>query len=557
MHASSGRLLLFALIAVLFICGGLALRGSSHFSNYREYARPDIVPEALVRSGRTGKELRLLTDHADLGSLNIKGFDRQLRPEDMPSTTLLADEARTSGLPIISVVASPDDLFNRRSGLIANPHSRGKGWERPVYASYFAGGHLLFATGAGLRIHGGKSRKMPQTSFRLHFSELYGVPGVSRRQVFGGTDAPLRTLVLHNDFRVRGSWDTGTAWHYQDAVAHFANPISYDVSRRIGSLAPATQAARFYLNGVYQGTYVLTERVASNDFLGAHFGHDDFFMADTRAEDLKSNVIQGADAEWKRLQGWADRQRSPLHMQSVAQAIDIENLTNWFVGVLYLGTTDAFQGVVARDRRQADGRWFWINWDMDHSFRDWYARAERPWEMDTLRALGAEDDPRIVIFNRLRSESPEYRAFFLARLADVLNHELTPQFMGNLISHYETQARNLGVENGSFFSSLRLYVQRRPEVLRAQMADHFQAGPSYRLTVSGPAAVALAVDGRTVNSTYAGSYFADTPARIELVAPEDAAQAQWVVNGKAISRPTGPLSLSLTSDTHVDIRLAR
>jgi len=553
MDAQAGRLLLFAMGAVAVIGAGLALQDSSHFARYRQHARPDVLPDALVRSGKTGKELRLLMDYADPGSLSIQGFDRQLRPGAMPSTTILADEARRSGLPIISVVASPEDLFNRRSGLIANPESRGKGWERPVYASYFRDGQLLFATGAGLRIHGGKSRNMLQPSFRLHFSELYGVAGVSREQVFDGTDTLLHTLILHNDFRVRGNWHTATSWHYQVPIAHFNNPISYEVSRRIGCIVPATQPAHFYLNGEFQGTYVLMEPVSSGDFLASHFGHEDFFLADTKSEDLKSGVIQGVDAEWKRLQSWPTAQELPMRFQSVAESFDIVNLTNWLVGVLYLGTTDAFQGVVARDRRSAEGRWFWINWDMDHSFMDWYSRAERPWEINTVPGMALETDPRAVLFNRLRTESPEYRVYFLTRLTDVLNHELTPQFMNDLITRYERQADVFGVENDVFFNSLRQYAVHRPGVLRAQMDEYFQSGPSRRLTVSSAPQLGIAVDGRSVGDSYTGSYFRDTPARIELSDPAQAARVKWTVNGRTIDPPAGPLLLNLTADTSVEI----
>jgi hypothetical protein len=454
------------------------------------------------------------------------------------------------------VVASSEDLFSKRTGLVENPNSRGRGWERPVYVSYFRDGRLLFATGSGMRVHGGKSRKMRQTSFRLHFSELYGVSGVSRQLIFGGNDASLRSLILHNDFRVRGDWDLGTAWHYQDAVAHFANPISYEIAQRIGSIVPATQLARFYLNGTYQGAYVLTERVPTSDFLLARFGHDDFFLADTRAEDMKSNVLQGVEAEWKRLQAWPGQQRPPMSMQSVADVIDLENLTNWFLGVIYLGTTDAFQGVVARDRRKASARWFWINWDMDHSFRDWYGRAEKPWKVDVLRGFGNEKDPRAVIFERLRTESPEYRHYFLARLTEVLNHELTPQYMNDLIARYERQSKVFGVENGSFFRSLKPYAQMRPDVLRAQMGRYFQSGPSHRLkvTVVGAPASGLAVDGHSVGSSYAGAYFKDTAARIELLDPAYAALARWKVNGRAYDAPAGSLLLNLGEDTEVEIR---
>jgi len=167
--------------------------------------------------------------------------------------------------------------------------------------------------------------------------------------------------------------------------------------------------------------------------------------------------------------------------------------------------------------------------------------------------MALETDPRAVLFNRLRTESPEYRVYFLTRLTDVLNHELTPQFMNDLITRYERQADVFGVENDVFFNSLRQYAVHRPGVLRAQMDEYFQSGPSRRLTVSSAPQLGIAVDGRSVGDSYTGSYFRDTPARIELSDPAQAARVKWTVNGRTIDPPAGPLLLNLTADTSVEI----
>src|SRR5690606_24556313 len=126
-----------------------------------------------------GRQLNLL-DYAPMAGLKLEGFDSSLTPGEMPSTTVLEPQARHSTLPLISVVVDPDDLYDRDSGLIANYDRRGRSGERPAYATYIRDGEIVWATGAGLRVHGGKSRTLPSKSFRLHFRKIYGQPDLAR-----------------------------------------------------------------------------------------------------------------------------------------------------------------------------------------------------------------------------------------------------------------------------------------------------------------------------------------------------------------------------------------
>ena len=92
----------------------------------------------------------------------------------MPSTTIIDEHELSTGLPLISIVIDNNDLKD----ILTNLLKTGRKWERPVYISYFERGNLVFATGAGLRLHGGKSRlHSPVHSFRLYFRNVYGHTG--------------------------------------------------------------------------------------------------------------------------------------------------------------------------------------------------------------------------------------------------------------------------------------------------------------------------------------------------------------------------------------------
>jgi hypothetical protein len=544
-RAVTGRLWPLIAIPLLILALGLAIRHFGLFPAYREFASASTVPETLARSGRTGREFRLL-EYRPLAGLRLAGFDNTLPPEAMPSTVILEPEVVRSGLPIISVVVDSRDLLDRDTGLVANYEKRGRGWERPAYASYFRDGRLVWATGAGLRIHGGSSRSYTYKSFRLHFREIYGLASLRRDLVFGGVDTPARTLAIISERH-------GT----EDKPAYFLNPIAYEIAERTGCITVASQPVKYYLNGVDQGPYALTEHITT-DFLVARFGHDDFFLAETRAQggELRSSLLRkGSQAELREMFEWPRSEPAPS-VAEVERRVDLENLSNWWILNLYIANTDPFQGYIARDRTRPDGRWFWITWDLDNAFMDWWGQVSQPWEIDNftgVRGLINSGDLRAVAFNQLRLASPEYRRIFLSRLAEVLNHELTHEFMAELIDRYEAAMAAFGIEDQAYVQTLRDYAEHRPAVLRAQMDAYFSAGPSHRLTVTAPTSLGVRVDGREMGERYSGWYFPATPAHIQLGSEAEVPQATWRVNGEILEPGASHIELELSAETTVEV----
>ena len=192
-------------------------------------------------------------------------------PETLPSTSLIPDYWFDKRLPTLSIAIDQYDLRHRTHGLRPHRMNRGREWERPGYLSYFDDGQLRFASGVGVRIHGGKSRRLRKNSFRVYFRDIYGADQFTPGVLFDGAGTPLRRLIVHNDYRE----------DYRERIWHFANPLAFDITRRIGGLAPQTQPVSLFLNGRLAGVYVLTERL-DRHYLIAHFGHDRFIFVRTK-----------------------------------------------------------------------------------------------------------------------------------------------------------------------------------------------------------------------------------------------------------------------------------
>ena len=176
----------------------------------------------------------------------------QRSPARYPSSVVPSPAELARFSPVLSVHADAPYLHDPDYGLLANPTRRGRDWEHRATVSYFRDGRLLFASPAGLRVHGATSRTgSPVQSFRLYFRREYGSFQFRSATLFGGKGDPLTRLVALNDLRLdgRGRW-----WH-------LVNPLAFDITRRIGALAPETQPVSFLLNGQRQGLYVLTEHV--------------------------------------------------------------------------------------------------------------------------------------------------------------------------------------------------------------------------------------------------------------------------------------------------------
>jgi hypothetical protein len=439
-------------------------------------------------------------------------FAIQRNPERVPSSRLVPPQDVLRGIPILSLAVADDDLHDPATGLLTHPLEKGVEWERPGYVSYFDRGELRFASEVGVRVHGGKSRQnSPVQSFRLYFERRYGATAFQPGVLFGGRSDPLRQIVVHNDLRedLRGMW-----WH-------FVNPLAFDIAKRVGALAPETQPARVLLNGRSLGAYVLTEHVTSRGFQDAHFGHRAFTIADTDAH----------EALWR----W-QRERDRLTVSDVDDLVDVDNLTRWFISLLFCATTDAFQGVMLRDDSVATPRWFWVNWDMDHSFMDLYQQASVPWEHDTFSTLLGKREVRSGLVTRLLDEDPRYTIRFKQALGDALNHQLTPAFLTERFEHYGRLAQALQVPDQDYLHVLADFLRNRPAAVRRLAQQYLRRGESRRVTLTAPAGPTFEIDGRAGGAGYQGWYFDETAVRIAVTGTWRDRFDRWIVNGVAEPR---------------------
>ncbi len=395
-----------------------------------------------------------------------------------PSDTVPRISAAVSALPpgeiasrhpVLSLVMDAADLHDPERGILANVLEHGRDWERPGTVAYFDDGQLRFATGVGVRIHGGGSRKSsPRQGFRLYFRREYGARQLPPDVLFSTDAQPVRHLVIHNDVR---------------DGRHFANPLAYDIAREVGAITAETSPVRFFLNGEFYGVFVLTERF-DEQYFRAHWGHD---------------RIDWTDEEMQSFWEWSVQHR-PMTMADVATKADVEGLARWFLATAFMATRDAYQGPGQYlDSSRTPPRWFWVNWDMDGSFRsfDLDSYADLLNRVDELQRGRSHTEPRSNLLTTLFAEDDAFRTFYKRLFVAAMNHHLTPEFLDRRLDYYRRAGQQLGVTETKYLREYATFIERRPAVLQEVDRELAEHGPK-PTTGARPA-------GRRVNHHRRGS----------------------------------------------------
>jgi hypothetical protein len=453
----------------------------------------------------------------------------QRTPELTASSLALPPGELARGQSTVSLYVEPADLYSKDRGILTHKQEHGRQWERPGWISFFEHGRVVYSGRMGVRVHGGGSRlsALPQ-SFRLFFRNDYGTPELPAGIAFSGAHAhDLQRLVIHNDVRVGPG---PVRWH-------FVNPLAYDISRAAGAITPATRPVRFFLNGEFQGVFVLTEHFDRKDHFRTHWGHAVRLDAD-EFEEL-----------WQQI-----RALQPLTMDRVAPLVDLDNLTRWFISVVFCSTRDAYQGPAQfRDPTRSSAQWFFVNWDMDGSFRaieadTFDALLEKPGQRRGRRS----SEPRPRVMTALLTKDPEYKAFFERVWVEIMNHALTPAFLNERYEHYATLARTLGVRDLEYLQPLKEFLAARPAVVRSQAERWLQTGPSVRVRFAS-AGGDVEIDGRRVRPGWEGYYFPGMTIALRVPAAERAAFAGWRINGHEQSE--AELTLTAKEDLSIELLL--
>lgn len=422
-------------------------------------------------------------------------------------------------LPIASLLMFTDDIEE------LNLHSleRGREWERMGHLSYLEDGELLYSSGVGVRWHGGGRRDEPKyRGYRIYFRNDYG-PSHFAPLIF-----PARGRARPTQFVIRRA-ESGKSRHGR---WYFHGPLAFDIARQMGVPTPETKLVVFFINGKHQGIYALTEYIHL-DYLKAHFGHEDFTLVRTkRNRNSPGPLVKEGDPEaYEAFYEWSFRE-GELSMEEVGQEVDLDNLSRWFLAVMFCSTRDLWQGALVRDQTRDDAKWFWITWDMDVSFAS-------PPQIDSFRILNdgrGRQDPRQILLRRLIAGSREYRKFLGSIFCEIMNHRITDSFLEDRHEFYTDLAIQFGIRDLSFLTDFfDRFLDRRRKFFQERVVQHLKMKGPHTVTIRAPVGRRFMVDGFSKETRYTGEYFEGLELEVQLDEDEKRDFEGWTVNGEFIT----------------------
>jgi hypothetical protein len=434
-----------------------------------------------------------------------------------PEITAVYAVGLDSRLPVLSLVAAPDDLWGAEAGILVNPSYQGREWERSIQMTLFevakgtasSGG---FTIPAGVRLHRRPAPlAMDKQSLRLYFRGDYGAARLEYPLFPEHPDQPDLDQTYNHLLLQAG--DRNGWWTL------FRDELVAETARALHLPTAQARIVHLFINGRSWGLYRLAERV-NRFFLEDNFGY--------RGVDVvqEGSTREGSADDWSALVEWAMTydMAEPGAYVYVTERMDVANFTDYAVLQLYFGfSADDLYAV--RDR---GGRWHFVYGGGGAHF------AQRPG--DSLAALAMEDTDFALLLRSLM-DNAAFRRGLQARVVTLLNTTLAPEVMAERVAALEaTLTADARYEEARWHAStawadnvaqLRGFVAARPTALRAALGELWglSAPVTLRVQVEPPEGGEVYVGGLPLPGE--GDFFAGTEVELMVVPRPGFTFAGW------------------------------
>ncbi len=380
-----------------------------------------------------GQEYTALLEVAETTVLRAVALDDGVPVSAVTTATYLVGES--TSLPALSLVTAPAHLWGEATGIYVNPEERGRNWERPVTVEWLSPeGAPGFSVGAGLRIHGGGSRReSTKRSFRLYFRGAYG-PRELAYTLFGTEPGQTYDRLVLRAGADDGWQCRGGSRCVAEAV-YVRDQVIRDLHGAMGQVAARGRWVEVYLNGTYWGLYNLTERIDER-FLATHLDHDDWDLVEAATEGHPNEHVA-----WEELADWltsTDLSVAAEYEQALQQ-LDIENFTSFIILWLWAGGHhwEVDDWYAARMRGQPDARWQLFMWDAEAAFD--LDQDTNPTEVVSSSPIALSSALQSFLASLLAS--PQYQAYFTTQAEQHLAGSLATESVRDRLAALAVELR--------------------------------------------------------------------------------------------------------------------
>lgn len=329
----------------------------------------------------------------------------------------------THGLPAMALAADSLELFDYDTGILVpgvhfdstesywtgNFYQSGKEWERPVNVEFYElGDNSGINQQAGLRTHGGTSRRQTQKGLKIYAREEYGTKRFKHQFFESIPNDSFKHLVMK-------------PFSYQWFNYGIQDDICNRMAARLDVESVASRPMVLFLNGEYWGIYYLKEKP------DAHYLEDHFVDEDTDFNVIGSwygELVDGDDFNFLEMMRWV--QLSDLSHEEeyarISEMIDISSFIDYYCFELFIGNND-WPANNMRCYQLRDGKWRWIFFDGDDALSkmefDVFDNAT------STQDLGWPTDPTSTLLFRKLLENKEFTDCFIHRFCELLTSQFT------------------------------------------------------------------------------------------------------------------------------------
>ena len=344
----------------------------------------------------------------------------------------------THGLPVVSLCADSLDLFDYHRGIFVpgawwsaslpnwtgNYFNKGRNWERRCNVEFYEQDNKGINQEAGLRTHGGASRRFQQKGLKLYARKEYGKKRF-KHSFFDDTPISNVKHFSLKPFRCSNWLQTGL----NDALCS-------RVARQLNVEVMGTRAVVVFLNGEYWGIYYL-EEASDERYLEDHFGIDP-----NQCNIIKNwNTLEaGDDTQWQELYTWVEHSdlSDSTDYEYFCSKIDMHNFIDYLVFELYSANVD-WPANNVRCWQSGNRKWRWMFFDGDGCFfRDWDVFANI---MDTSNNLGPSNAASTLFYRKLL-ESKAFHEQFHSRFEELMINKLNYSQTGPVLAALCEQIRS-------------------------------------------------------------------------------------------------------------------
>lgn len=283
---------------------------------------------------------------------------------------------RYATLPVISLMADYRDLFDPDSGIYVpgnDPQEEADqnfmhDWRVPAHLEFFDVERTSgFKGNYEIRIQGATSRNSPQKG--LHVTARPALEeNLIQYPIFHPADTRAAKLDSYKRFIIR-AWGSAISWPVFFSDAH-NQTLAAQTDLDIQAYRPAI----VFINGEYWGLHELREANKNSWNYQFHYGIDRSKPGFDILYGGGARVNEGDAEHWKKMIQWINRKdpSEAYFLEHVSSLMDVDNFIKYIIHCTYLGKRDWPGQNEAKFRpRSPDGKWRWIQFDMDQGFIQW------------------------------------------------------------------------------------------------------------------------------------------------------------------------------------------